>query len=227
MTGMIIRDPQSPQSPTPVDSHINLSPKRALKVSESTMYDYDVNVIKMVALVAREWEKIAEEKMKAAYASGVSGEIFSSLKETAQSMAECMEKQDRRIVIWDSIFICEDLTLNQIQAIALTNVDGGRERFEISSIITHPQNVRSTVNQEETTRVEGAATAIFKYIVASERELLSRIHIKTTTLSAIPFFRKLGFELHEKNRPLEIPMSQSSDNFCRLLSLTYGSKKSL
>jgi hypothetical protein len=160
--------------------------------------------------VARAWQKLASEKQKLRD----SEVLFQSDARIAKLVAECMESPRECSFIFDRALVCRD-TQSRIQAIALTHnyeaISDHGTFLKIAHLVTHPHNIRSKANECEFDRVEGAGSALVRYIA---RESLSRqlagVYAEVTT-SAKKFYEKLGFEavqrdISEMVEPLETPM---------------------
>ncbi len=101
---------------------------------------------------------------------------------------------------FNNIYVCKDAALGEIQAVAF--VDEDPRQWEVTYIVTHPYNVRSPVNKEITTRVEGAASAIIEHLAIILPRSCKGIYVESTNL-AKPFYVKCGFdELDLKEYPL-------------------------
>ena len=187
--------------------------KRELTVSEVSP---NPEMLKKIGQVARYWQQLACEKKSKA--SGSSKEIFSDSATVSKLIAQCMERPKETTRIWNKIYICEDVALKGIQAIAL--VYASYFELKISHMATHPQNIRSSVNQMETTRVEGAARTLVNHLVTTVSSD-QQIYLESVK-SAYPFYQKFGFEtLDSKEYPPDewgtIPMRLSKE---KIQSLT-------
>lgn len=162
-----------------------LSPTRELEVLQ---LEPNEKALKQIVTISREWKSIANSKYEEAV--GPSKEIFKDLVVNAISLRLKSQPYAISEEQWNTILLCRDVALQQIQAIALVNL--AKDSAVLVLLLTHPQNVRSLVNVNETTRVEGAGTALVKYL-----EALPEIEqISTEALvSSIPFYKKLGFKL--------------------------------
>ncbi len=181
----------------PVRASLCLSSQRTLIVSK---LGPDSEAIDLVGRVARVWQRLAMSKSRGV--SGVEKDIFLDVELISKLIAQCMENPLETSWIWNAVFVCKDETLDEIQAIALIDMEAVsdsrtgacRDRFSkmtISHIVTHPRNVRAEINVSETTRVEGAASAIIHHLIAHERP--SSIYVESVR-SAERFYKKLGFE---------------------------------
>ena len=165
----------------------SLSSKRELYVSELVPNN---ETPKKIGTVVREWQMIAYHKKMEAD-SFLSEMIFHDLARIARLIAECMQSPEETTSIWNQIFICEDVALKEIQAIALVRLFD--VELKLSHIVTHPRNVRSKVNQNETMRVEGAASAIIHHLETTLPPSCKKIYLESV-VSARLFYQKLGFE---------------------------------
>jgi N-acetylglutamate synthase-like GNAT family acetyltransferase len=166
-----------------------LSPKRELMVSEQPVEE---NTLQRVGKIAREWQALTWEK-KIEQNAFDARNSFRDLGRISRLIAECMESPEKTqsLGLWNKIYLCEDVALKEIQAIALT-YDTEKCR-KLSQIVTHPRNVRSSVNALESTRVEGAASAIIHHLAKTLPPLSEGIYLEALE-SAKSFYLKLGFE---------------------------------
>ncbi len=183
------KEPESVTTPPPpITPKIGLSPKRALTVSKLPC-NYETYV--KVAATARQWQQIIGEKL-----AGVPKphpEIFCNLLEVAKSIQTFIGRAYDGLY-GGSIYVCEDVALKEIQTIAFVHNDIFRSALNIDFIATHPRNVRSSLNETETTRVEGAGSALIQHLATELRDSGMGITLESYP-SAIPFYEKLGFAL--------------------------------
>ncbi len=182
------KEPESaPTPPPPVAPKIRLPSKRALTVSKMPCNPATYEKIRATAL---QWQQIIWEKLEPAPV--LNPHIFESLKNISEHIAFHMKYPKPGYESdWDSIYICEDVALKEIQAIAL--VCNHTKGLKISFLATHPRNVRSPLNETERTRVEGAASALIRHLAAEQLGSGKDIYLEATW-SSIPFYEKLGFE---------------------------------
>jgi len=164
---------------------INALPsKRELTVSQ--IFPTNETLVK-IANVAKNWMNIAIEKQNEAddwVLFSDSSIILNGIKYNLENPAETAKK-------WDKIYICEDIALKEIQAIALTY--SSPDKLKISHIATHPKNIRCRINRKETTRVEGAASTLIKFLANTLPIGCKEIYLESVD-SAKSFYKKLGFE---------------------------------
>ncbi len=181
--------------------HINtiqLLPKRELKISELSINNENLYKI---SNVAREWQCISSQnRLKCESASY---QKFEDSRRISMLTAECMEQPNETAQIWNRILICKDAAQDEIQAIALVFAQQNQPQLKIAHLVTHPRNIRSNINKNEWTRVEGAGRAIIDYlaaIISNDQE----IYVESVE-SAKLFYIKQGFEEldSQEQRPFE------------------------
>jgi hypothetical protein len=93
------------------------------------------------------------------------------------------------------VFAC--FVKNNIEAIAIAkkgNNESSPSYLYITYLATHPKNIRSILNNEESNRVSGAASSIISYLI----EVCNKEKIETLRLfsvaTAIEFYNKIGFK---------------------------------
>lgn len=211
---IIVSTPVQPTPLTPIPE-ISLQPKRELSVSKLAP---NAETLEKIATVSRQWQSLAYKKW-AEIDSGCSSEkIMYDLQTISKLIAECMEKPKETASIWNEVYICEDIALKEIQAIALTH--NSPYQLWIAHMATHPQNVRSAVNKEETTRVEGSASAIINHLMNTLPSSCREIYLESVS-SAVKFYKKFGFEVLDLP-PFEwgcIPMGLSAKKIQSMISL--------
>ncbi len=183
------KEPESATTPPPpVAPKIRLSPKRALTVSKLPC---NPETYEKIRATFCQWKQTIQEK----FAGAPLPDIFNDLSEMSVCLEVLIEESIRTHQYdWDSIYVCEDVALQTIQAIALVrDYTTYPEGLEIDYIATHPHNIRSPLNETETTRVEGAGSALIKHIAIQLRDSGREI-LLVALPSSIPFYEKLGFE---------------------------------
>jgi hypothetical protein len=105
-------------------------------------------------------------------------------------------EETRREGRWDRIFVCRDDHI--IQAIALVYADC-HGYCDLSHLVTAPWNVRSSVNQAEVKRVEGAGTTIIRHLAATLPDFCQGISVICEN-SSKPFYEKLKFKVTKEFR---------------------------
>ncbi len=182
------KEPESATTPPPpVAPKIRLPSKRELTVSKLPCNPETYEKIHATAL---QWHEIIREKL--AGAPVLDPQIFRDLSMISAVIACNMVNPT--FSHWDSIYVCEDVALKEVQAIALVRGHTMHKRLKILFIATHPRNVRSPLNETETTRVEGAGSTLIKHLATELRDSGKYIYLDSRQ-SAIPFYKKLGFEL--------------------------------
>lgn len=170
---------------------------RPLKVEQVSQ---DSPFFQNVGKIAREWQKLAQQK-KAQLESKDASSIFENSVRINKLIAECIEQPDNCWWLYDKILICRDKALNEPQAIALfksANIvtQSGKKigsQYKITHLVTHPKNIQSKVNADEYTKVRGAATTLISHLSEKCRlEDAAGISVDAST-SAVPFYKKLGF----------------------------------
>lgn len=165
--------------------------KRPLRVKKIDPVDYTT-----VAKIAREWDVIAKKKGRVTSESG----IFDDCCNISKLVSQCLEHPQESDWLFDTAFVCED-EKKHIQAVALIDECGtcclqsDEAYVKLVHIVTHPHNIRSSVNRDEYERVEGSGTALIKAIA---QQTMRGIYLESIS-SAIPFYQKLGFEKVSKN----------------------------
>ena len=162
--------------------------KRPLKVTE---LQSAIPVVKQsVAQIARDWQQLSWTK-NLSCRDGAS-EQFQDAATVSKLIAQCMEHPDQTKWIWDRVFVCSAVPSSRMQGLLLTKESWGE--LKIAHIVTHPGNIRSAVNAEDYTRVEGAGTALIAHVAKESLEKkISKIYLESVP-SANGFYTKLGFE---------------------------------
>ncbi len=180
---------------------IPLLTQRELTVSELPL---SAEIFKEIGQTANEWKRIAGQK-RGFNVDAV--QVFETLERVAEFIGDGMKNPDSTGTRWNKIYICEDVALEEIQAIALVYV--ASRRLYISFIATHPRNVRSKVNLLEPTRVDGAASTIIYYLAATLPSHCKDIYVAAAP-SAKAFYQNVRFDelnIAESDEPGCIPMS--------------------
>jgi Acetyltransferase (GNAT) family len=158
------------------------------------------SVCSQIAPIAQRWQDEAFAKKEVAENAHVK-EIFSYSTLINRLIKECMKEWEECAWIYDTIFLCRDKALNELQAIALTKktelISKSRgslgNHLKIAHLATNPSNIRSSLNRREHNRVEGAATHLINVLAARcLREGCKGIYLESVP-SATPFYQRLGF----------------------------------
>lgn len=116
---------------------------------------------------------------------------------------QCLRLPVETNYIWNKAFVCEDVALKHIQAIALIEYNIKFPHYfgcTIAHIVTNPENLK----MESLTKVKGAGTKLINYIIEFAKkkniESLSCESVET----AVVFYQKCGFKIM-KDRPTMEP----------------------
>lgn len=170
--------------------------KRWLKVEELPL---DEKNSLIGGQAAKKWKKLAKNKMQLTD-DPLEKKIFEDSNSINKLIKQCLFKFKESSWL-ERLFVCRDVSLNKLQAIALTKDHHVRTRsgedlgkhLMITRIATHPNNIRSKVNEKKYKRVEGAAAAIIFYLAQlCLKENLKGIYLESVD-SAITFYKRLGF----------------------------------
>jgi hypothetical protein len=112
-------------------------------------------------------------------------------------------------------FICTQSQKNlDVEAIAVTSEkvsSAVKPYLYVEYLMTHPKNIRSTLNENEPHRVTGAATKIISHLTeVAQKANMSEIHLYSLN-SARGFYQKNGFiDTGESNMVLTIKKEEKS-----------------
>lgn len=157
-----------------------------------------------VRKIAELWEGIAQDKELQAVNQKESL-IFTASRMVSRELAGKMRHLHERE---GRIFVCYDPKDNEPQAIAFTEDHAehlaGYSYLFVSLLVSHPKNIRSRLNKQVT---EGAGTQMISHLVTLCLEENKEEIRLSSTPSALPFYKKLGFEPY---------FSQSDSNYVLL-----------
>ncbi|MDB6081111.1 MAG: hypothetical protein JWO53_383, partial [Chlamydiia bacterium] len=201
---------------------------RPLKIEELQHDQYP-----FFAKLARGWQKEAAEKHKEALVNDPGKAAhFEKGSLISRLIAECLEQPLQCSEIFDRLLVVKD-DEQRIQAIALTKKEGPlfsnpeyvRDYLKLAHIVTHPHNIRSSINGYEYERVEKAATTLIHHL-ALECLKINKDGIYAEVVAiAKPFYKKLGFKKIRKNavimtEPMETPMVLTKEKIQALFNKT-------
>ncbi|MBA3958259.1 MAG: GNAT family N-acetyltransferase [Parachlamydiaceae bacterium] len=156
-----------------------------------------------MAAVARKWQSIAHDKVAATYkqkqaetkeqasVTSVQKEIFEDCARISKLVAQCFEgPKDCLGRVFHEAYVCRD-NFGVDQGIILTRIDSGN--IKIAHLVTHPHNVRSSLNHQELEKVSGVGTKLIKHIGLQCLKQQKKLYLEGTE-SSRPFYDCLGFE---------------------------------
>ncbi len=212
----IVSQASSIANQTSIVSHVSNSENTILEIKQFN----GIRKQPEIGKIARTWQKQAHTmELKANKLRDPSEQVYRDAGIISVLIAECIEKQSKLYgEIYTQIFVCRDDERNP-QSIALTNhMSGPDGHLKIAHLVTNPKNIRSaSINQKQTKRVQGAATAIIVHLAKqcfakkiawknkSKNPDIKGIYLESTS-SAISFYEKLGFE--------RIPDLKPEEEFC-------------
>lgn len=147
--------------------------------------DNSTQQIEEIKKIAALWRDIAHAKIETATKRW---DIFSAAREIALYILH--EDLSTR-----GIRILQAKAGDEIQAIAITKQVG--DNLRLMHLLTHPRNIRASVNKDESHRVTGAGSAIINYLKSiMSAQSIDQIDVEPIK-SAIPFYEKMGFEFED------------------------------
>ena len=175
-----------------------------------------------IASQIEEWNRIAAEKTSRAVSQR---EVFSDCMRISQAVGRCLRGLQHPYGVSKSVsevHVCYD-DRHTLQGIMLLSHGGSKKRLEITNILTHPHNIRSSVNDEEYARVQGAGTALMQAAIQRCRELeCSSLYLEGLN-SSKPFYNRFGFkEVQRKENPFA-----EGDYAMKLLAAKFAAIKPL
>jgi len=159
----------------------------------------DTDVLGNVAKQVGEWESIASRKivqLSKIPHQKVEMQLLKLSEKISRSIFSSLGRRD----VTNSFIVCYDQS-QRIQAIAITKMKNARLRFnvdknelctEITFVATHPHNIRSSVNENEEHRIQGACRAIIDHIKNQIVEPYKGIYLEAEE-SVVFIYKKLGF----------------------------------
>lgn len=153
---------------------------------------------KNIRLLVDDWLLLANKRYVTADLTRYSGKLPNYIEiaklETSSKILNAIQlhlapTQDpyEEYVEWDSLLVCED-TNTKIQAIALVQID----QLKIVFIATHPDNIISSLRNNEVSPVRGAGSQIIHFLALKALKSNKILRIETTE-DAERFYIKLGF----------------------------------
>jgi hypothetical protein len=122
----------------------------------------------------------------------------------SKAIAECLESKYG----FETAYVCKDVLLQRIQGIMLTKrknlvTEAGKKMgnfVHVVELLTHPDNLRFSINLNAFSRVEGSGTALISYAVHEcLRHNLAGVFLESSP-SADKFYEKLGFKYLPQNK---------------------------
>lgn len=146
-----------------------------------------------MALMARSWQAIAHEKKHTREGeAGLESSIFDDCSTISKLIAQCFENPESCLKsLFEEAYVCQD-NFGMEQGLMLTRND--LDQVKIVHLVTHPRNVRSSLNAGELEKVTGVGTMLVKYAANRCLELGKPYLYLEGTHSAKPFYERLGFE---------------------------------
>ena len=156
--------------------------KRSLKIEKISRADFP-----SVAKIARQWQKIAVAKEQEARNSWtLSPDQFHNCAWVSTQVANTLAGFG-----WNEVFVCKDGE-SRVQGIMITTVL--TNGIYVDYLVTHPQNIRSSLNDHEIGRVASAGSSLLQYAEKRAQELNKRsVYMRPLEL-AKPFYQKMGYK---------------------------------
>jgi N-acetylglutamate synthase-like GNAT family acetyltransferase len=158
---------------------------RPLHTQQLAVGDYSA-----VAPQIEEWRRIASTKTSRVASQQ---KVFSDCERISRAVGQCLRDPSCASKTVSEVHVCYD-DRHTLQGILLLSNDVFNKRLEITNILTHPHNIRSSINTEEYARVQGAGTALMQAAIERCRELgLSSLYLEGLD-SSKSFYQRFGFK---------------------------------
>lgn len=152
----------------------------------------DAQQIENIGKIASLWQRIALKKLNKLDKSSSEFRIFCVAENICLQIAQIAESLSMPdLGKKQEILLVKDDQKQDIHAIGLISFFHGD--IEIDYLVTHPRNIRSSINEKEPDRIFGAGTCLINYLKQARMlATCSKITVCTWKMGT-GFYEKLGF----------------------------------
>lgn len=163
----------------------------AIKTDTFNIFEIPDDAGDDILKIVENWHSIASAKCT----DDPSTRVFQDSKSVCNMVFDCIKESSGLTTV-----LCIDSKARP-QAIALF----ASESYEISWLLSHPNNIKHPINAAIADRVNGAASSIIDYLAKKAARSERPLKVSSFTTS-VPFYQRLGFEFEPDGGDEELRM---------------------
>jgi hypothetical protein len=189
-------------------------PKKGFFIKEIAPHEYAD-----LSSTMKKWMQIAKQKKGLTTRRDLPcGVLFRSLFVICKLISQCLDRPEKCRKVFDRVLVSYDpkknlqaVCLTKKEAVEITNKEESGRYLKIALLVTHPHNIRSSINEQDHERMTGSATSLIKKIIRQCKEEKRKGIYAEVVPVACGFYEKLGFRKISREglvmfEPDQIPM---------------------